>query len=162
MKTFRLFLLTCLLLLSATAIAAAETPEISADRQSVDPTTLRYLLSGHVTVRFKERTITADEAQVDLKSLEVWAQNHIRLVQDDILFTGDTLYVAGKKNTAQVTGNANFQRGALTILADQAEFNWKTKIAEFSGHVRLTQDGDTQYFSQVLYDVITGEIMAIS
>lgn len=160
MASIRIFFLTAFLLLTASAVAFAERPEISADHQAFDVPSMRYLLDGHVTVRFKERTITADHAQVNLATLEVWAQDHIRLVEGDILFVGKTLHVKGGEKTAYLTDGADFTRSALAIRSDEAAFNWDTKIAEFIGHVRLTQEDTTEKYARVRYNVVTGEVLS--
>ena len=147
LRPLRIFLLTLLLAAFSSVVAFAERPEVSADHQSFDVATMRYLLDGNVTVRFKERIITADHAQVSLATLEVWAQDHIRLVEGDILFTGQTLYVA------------NFERSALAIRSDEAQFNWDTKIADFTGKVQLKQEDTTRKLQHVRYNVVTGEIL---
>lgn len=159
MASMRIFFLTAFFMMAVSAVAFAERPDISADHQSFDVATMRYLLDGHVTVRFKERTITADHAQVNLATLEVWAQDHIRLVEGDILFTGTTLHVKGREKTAYLTDGADFTRSALAIRSDEATFNWDTKIAEFTGHVRLTREDTTEKFARVCYNVITGEVL---
>lgn len=158
--TLRIVLLTLCLTLTLSAVAFAERPEISADRQSFDVAAMRYLLDGNVTVRFSERTITADHAQVSLLTMEVWAQDHIRLVEGDILFTGKTLYVKGSEHTAYLENGVDFTRSAIAIRADEATFNWDTKIAEFTGRVRLTQENTTENFSRVRYHVVTGEVVS--
>lgn len=160
MTTLRIFLLTAFLTLAFSAVAFAERPEVSADRQSFDVATMRYLLDGHVTVRFSERTITADHAQVNLITMEVWAQDHIRLVDGDILFIGKTLYVKGSERTAYLTGGADFTRSALAIRSDEATFNWDTKIADFTGNVRLTREDTEEKCAHVRYNVVTGEVLS--
>lgn len=159
MTSLRIFLLTAFLTLAFSAVAFAERPEISADRQSFDVATMRYLLDGHVTVRFSERTITADHAQVNLITMEVWAQDHIRLVEGDILFIGKTLYVKGSERTAYLTDGADFTRSALAIRSDEATFNWDTKIADFTGNVRLTREDTEEKCAHVRYNVVTGEVL---
>lgn len=159
LRPLRIFLLTLLLAAFSSVIAFAERPEVSADHQSFDVATMRYLLDGNVTVRFKERIITADHAQVSLATLEVWAQDHIRLVEGDILFTGQTLYVEGEKSIAHITGGANFERSALAIRSDEAQFNWDTKIADFTGKVQLKQEDTTRKLQHVRYNVVTGAIL---
>lgn len=159
MTSLRIFLLTAFLTLAFSAVAFAERPEISADRQSFDVATMRYLLDGHVTVRFSARTITADHAQVNLITMEVWAQDHIRLVEGDILFIGKTLYVKGSERTAYLTDGADFTRSALAIRSDEATFNWDTKIADFTGNVRLTREDTEEKCAHVRYNVVTGEVL---
>ena len=159
MTSLRIFLLTAFLTLAFSAVAFAERPEVSADRQSFDVATMRYLLDGHVTVRFSERTITADHAQVNLITMEVWAQDHIRLVEGDILFIGKTLYVKGSERTAYLTDGADFTRSALAIRSDEATFNWDTKIADFTGNVRLTREDTEEKCAHVRYNVVTGEVL---
>ena len=81
---------------------------------------MRYVLDGHVKVKWNDRIITADHAQVSIPSLEVWAQGNIELHQDDIYFRGDDLHVLGSSDTANITGNARFERDELKISADKA------------------------------------------
>ena len=69
MKKILLFVfLLCLLPLTCLA-----KPTIKCDRQPFDPITTTYYLEGNVSVDTGSRLITADRAQVELYSLEVYA-----------------------------------------------------------------------------------------
>ena len=157
-KLFQLLLFSLLLLFPSTT-AFAERPAISCDKQSFDIFTGRYLLDGNVTVQTKDRVITADHAQVSLVTQEVWAQGNVTLVQDDILFRGDDLYVEGKGHLATLSQNILFERGDLTIKADSVVFNWDTKLAECTGKVTRILAGKKKKLSRLVYNVATGEIM---
>ena len=157
MKPFRIFLLIACLLFSLTAAASAAMPDISADKTSFDPLTLTYELTGHVRVANKDRVITADHAKGTMTSMEVWADGNIKLLQDDIVFTGDTLYVSGDGHRADITGGTRYERAGLIIQSDSASFNWDTKLAAFTGNVTRTLDGEDESFSRLTYNVITGE-----
>ena len=152
-----LFLVLLLLSLSATAFAAR--PEITSDKQTFDFFSGRYLLDGNVCVKWPNRTITADHAQVSLLSMEVWAQGNITLREDDIFFRGDDLHVTGNSHTADIKGNTFFERGDLAVKSDAASFNWDTKLAEFSENVEFTLAGKKKNLSRLVYNVVTGEIV---
>ncbi|MBQ9377924.1 MAG: organic solvent tolerance protein OstA [Schwartzia sp.] len=155
-KAFRILSLVLFLLaLSSTTFAAR--PEISSDKQTFDFLSGRYLLDGNVCVKWPDRTITAEHAQVSLLTMEVWAQGNITLRQDDIFFRGDDLHVTGNSHTADINGNTRFERGDLTIQSNVASFNWDTKLAEFSENVVRILAGEKKEFSRLVYNVITKE-----
>lgn len=147
-----------LLLLLPTATAFAEKPEITCDRQTFDFMTARYLLDGNVRVAQKGRAVTADHAQVSLITQEVWAQGNVTLLQEGITFRGDNLYVEGRGHIAHLKENILFERGDLTIKADDVVFNWDTKIAECTGNITRTRAGDKKHLSRLVYNVSTDEI----
>lgn len=157
MKTLRILSLT-IFLFAICASCFAERPDISADSQRFDLMTMRYILDGNVTVTMKDRVITADHAEVSVASMEVWAKGHIRLVEGDINFTGDDLYVKGSGHEAVVTGNAFFERGDFSVKSERASFSWDTKLAEFSGKVTMTEAKRKKRLKRLVYNVITGEI----
>ena len=154
---FRIVPLTLIMVLMATAVCFAEKPDISSDAQRFDFSTMRYVLDGHVKVKWSDRVITADHAQVSIPSLEVWAQGNIELHQDDIYFRGDVLHVLGSSDTANITGNARFERDELKISADKASFNWDTKLADFYDNVLLEDESDSTKYSHVQYNVVSKE-----
>ena len=157
-KLFRILFFAFLLVsLSATAFAAK--PEISSDKQTFDFFSGRYLLDGNVRVKWPDRTITADHAQVSLLSMEVWAQGNITLKEADIFFRGDDLHVTGNAHTADIKGNTLFERGDLSVKSDAASFNWDTKLAEFTENVEFTSAGKKKKLSRFVYNVVTGEIV---
>lgn len=129
-------------------------PIIKCDRQTFDPITGLYYLDGNVSVQSNNRLITANKAQVELYSLKVYAQGDIRLVQDDIVFTGDAVSVYGSEKTAVVTGGISFTQGNLNINADKGSFNWSTKDALFEGDVHINAGDD--YFAGSTKDTISG------
>lgn len=109
-------------------------PEIRYDRMEFNPDAMTYQLTGHVMVKSGNRTITADKAVVSLISSEVLAQGNIRLVQDDIVFTGSSAEVRHATHMAEVKGPVSFTQGTTTITADEGTFDWKSKEAVFKGH----------------------------
>ncbi len=158
-KFFRSLLFALLLLLPA-ATAFAEQPDISCDKQTFDFFTGRYLLDGHVRVAGKGRAVTADHAQVSLITQEVWAQGNVTLVQEGYTFRGEDLYVEGKGHVAHLKEKILFERGDLTIQADDVVFNWDTKIAECTGNVTRILAGETKNLSRLVYNVATEEIVS--
>ena len=160
-KPCRTFFLLILFLLALSSVAFAERPAISSDRQTFDIFTMRYRLDGNVTVRYADRVITADHAQVSVATLEGWAQDNIALEDSSgIHFTGDDLYVEGPAHRATIHGHADFRREGLRVTSDSATFSWDTKIAEFTGDVKRTLNGKEKRLSRFLYNVVTGEILA--
>jgi lipopolysaccharide assembly outer membrane protein LptD (OstA) len=154
-------LLFGLLLFTASPYAGARpAPVITSDRQYFDAANGLYILTGRVCVAAAHRVITADEARVDIAGLQVWARGNVTLKQDDIIFTGDSLYVTGGKHTAEITGNLCFSRANLSITADYAVYNWKTKIASLTGRVMLRRGGgEAQIFQALSYNVKTGQLV---
>jgi lipopolysaccharide export system protein LptA len=135
------------------AAAAKQRPVVTSEKQRFDPSQGLYFLDGKVYVAVSNRIITADQAAVDIAGMKVWAKGHVTLKQGDITFTGDSLYVNGRKNTAEISGHLYFVREGLAITAELAEFNWKTKIATMTGNVAVKQNGRETYHECLRYHV---------
>ncbi len=159
MKQIRILWLALLTLLLCSTAAFAAKPVISSDSNYLDINTGRYILEGHVRVEVNNRIITADKAQVSIASLEVWGQGNITVTQDDITFTGDSCYVSGSDKEAVISGRTKFDRTGLNIRADNAKFNWDTKIANFDDNVVLTQDGSVTNLDHLRYNVVENQIL---
>ena len=153
MKTAKIIgvLLVAFLLVTSTAWAAK--PVITADNTYFDVNTGLYVLKGNVYIEVKNRIITASQAKVNLATLEVWGGGGITVTQDDIYFTGGSVYVYGAKNLAKIDGGVNFSRNGLSINADSVEFNWSNRIAAFDGNVHVTQDTNSWTADTVRYNV---------
>ena len=155
----KILILTLLgvLLFSATALAAR--PIIRADHRHFDIHTGLYMLNGNVYLEVKNRIITAGEAKVNMASLEVWGSGGITVTQDDINFTGDSIYVHGSSDQATIEGNINFSRTNIKITADRVEYNWRDKNAVFSGNVQITQDDNSFSADSIKYNIETNTIL---
>lgn len=148
-----------IIIFSYFSLSVLASPKISADNQRFDFHTGHYLLTGNVTVETQNRLIRADRAEVSITSLEVWAEGNITLVQDDIYFAGDYLYVNGHDDAATIDGNVLFTRGDLRITSNFASFNWKTKIGAFQENVSV-KDGENEFQTDyVEYNVIEDKIL---
>lgn len=136
--------------------ASAARPSISADNKTFDILTGSYVLTGNVRVEIGQRIITADKATVNLLSMEVVGEGHINLSseEDDITFSGDRVTVIGPEKTAYVTGYASFKQGETSITADDASYNWQTKLAVFSRNICLTLNGNRTNHDSLTYHVI--------
>lgn len=136
--------------------ASAARPSISADNKAFDILTGSYVLTGNVRVEIGQRIITADKATVNLLSMEVVGEGHINLSseEDDITFSGDRVTVIGPEKTAYVTGYASFNQGETSITADDASYNWQTKLAVFSRNICLTLNGNRTNHDSLIYHVI--------
>jgi lipopolysaccharide export system protein LptA len=140
------------LLLFMSHLAFAAMPTIKADKQYFDISAGVHVLSGHVYIEHNNRVVTAGEAKTNM--VEVWASSGITFAQNDINFSGDSLYVYFPNSLAQISGNVKLSRTNLEISANRVEFNWDTKIAEFSGNVTVIQNGVSQTADIIRYNVV--------
>ncbi|BBB92803.1 MAG TPA: LptA/OstA family protein [Methylomusa anaerophila] len=147
-----IFIIVFIVLL--TGIAAAK-PVITADQTYFDINTGLYVLKGNVFIQVNNRTITAGQAKVDMASLEVWGSGGISVTQDDIHFTGDSVYVCGANSQASIDGGVEFARTNLSIKANKVDFNWRSRIANFCGDVEVTQGNNRWKAANVVYNVDT-------
>ncbi|MBP2641790.1 MAG: OstA family protein [Firmicutes bacterium] len=113
---------------------------VKADRQYHDFEKGLYVLNGNVVIEYNGYHVTAVEAKTDL--VEVWANGGITFQKDDIQMSGSIIYSNFHQNILKVQGAVDFSRNKLRITADKVEFNWETKLAKFTGNVRV-QNGDT-------------------
>lgn len=157
-KTGILLLVFFYLLACPAGPAAAARPVITADTTYYDTDTGLYILKGHVRVEVGKRIITAGQAKVSLGSLEVWGSDGITLTQDDSVLTAGSVYVYGTQNKAVLNGGVTFSHPQLTISADTADFNWRTKLGTFTGNVQVTQGNDTWSAASVTYNIKTGAL----
>lgn len=153
MKYRRILFSVLLMFLLVTSTAFAAKPVITADRTYFDVNTGLYVLKGNVYIEVRNRVITAGEAKVNLATLEVWGAGGITVNQDDIAFTGDSVYVYGTKNRASIDGGVKFSRTGLTISADRVDFSWDTRIASFNGNVHVSQGENEWTADSVNYNV---------
>ncbi len=147
----RIFLICALITIFFTTVVYAAAPVISADRQYFDVASGLHVLSGNVHIEHNGRIVTAGEAKTNL--IEVWGSGGVTFTQDDIYFSGSSVYVYFPSNTAQIDGGVNFSRSGISITADRVNFNWQTKIAVFSGNVQVTQNGSSWTADSVSYNV---------
>ncbi len=155
----KILTMTLLVILLLTATAMAAKPIIKADQQYLDINTGLYVLDGNVYIEVKNRIITAGHAKVSLASLEVWGTGGITVTQDDIYFTGDTVYVYGGNDRATIDGKINFCRQNLTVVADHVDYNWRDKNALFSGNVKVTQNDNTFTADSIKYNIETNTLL---
>ncbi|CQR73938.1 LPS-assembly protein LptD [Sporomusa ovata DSM 2662] len=159
MKYRRILFSVLLVFLLVTSTAFAAKPVITADHTYFDVNTGLYVLKGNVYIEVRNRVITAGEAKVNLATLEVSGAGGITVNQDDIDFTGDSVYVYGTKNRASIDGGVNFSRTGLTINADRVDFSWDTRIASFNGNVHVSQGENERTADSINYNVDTNSFM---
>lgn len=143
MKTILKILLVASLLVavSSTSFAAVNNKYFRADKQYFDVETGQYMISGNIMIKVENGYITGDKAQVKLSTLEFWGTGGWLLKQYDVTFKGDSAYVVFGKDIAMIEGGADFQRPDLQITSDKVDYNWKSKVAVFSGNVKVVQGG---------------------
>ena len=159
MKYNRIFFSAFLVLLLITGTAFAAKPVVTADHTYFDVNTGLYVLKGNVYIEVRNRVITAGQAKVNLATLEVWGADGITVNQDDIYFTGDSVYVYGTKNRAKIDGGVNFSRTGLAITADKVDFSWDTRVASFNGNVHVSQGANEWTADSVSYNVGSNSFM---
>lgn len=159
MKYNRIFFSALLVLLLITGTAFAAKPVVTADHTYFDVNTGLYVLKGNVYIEVRNRVITAGQAKVNLATLEVWGAGGITVNQDDIYFTGDSVYVYGTKNRAKIDGGVNFSRTGLAITADKVDFSWDTRVASFTGNVHVSQGANEWTADSVSYNVGSNSFM---
>ena len=162
MKQLRIFLIAVLLLttLSSVGFAAVNNKYFRADKQYFDVETGQYIISGNIVINLNNGFIAGDKARVKLSTLEFWGTGGWTLKQEDVTFRGESAYVVFGKNSAMIEGGADFQRPDLQITADSVDYNWKTKIAEFKGNVKVVQAGQVPVGADLIkYNVETKEFV---
>ena len=101
-----------------------------------------------------------DRAQVKLSTLEFFGTGGWLLQQEGVNFRGKSVYVVFNNSIAMIEGGADFQRANLQITSDKVDYNWKSKVAEFKGNVKVIQTGVvSQTPGAVKYNVETGEFV---
>lgn len=156
----KILLTICMLLMLIPSVCLAEGPTITSDSRTFDPIRGIYDLRGNVFVQFPAQdtmlTITGDTTQVYLYAAEVHGKDNITLTYGNMNFRCDKVDVYGTESTAYVSGNISFVQGGTSITADSGSFNWRTKLASFSGNVKV--NGKPQK-DGVTYNVIKSEIV---
>lgn len=152
--------LVCVLMLSMVGVSSASV-SVTSDSKYFDISSGCFVLEGNVLVKTDTRTIGADKARVNLVTKEVWANGNVYVEepQEEIKFKGGSVYASDELKTAIIKGDAILERPDITIQAEKCSFNWRTKIAEFSGLVEVCQDGKTNVYDVIQYDVINNKII---
>lgn len=156
-KLFLVLLMLCVMLPS---LCFAAEPTIKSDKRTFNPLTGVYDLQGHVFVQFPAQdtmlTITGDNTNVYLYSMEVHGQGNITLSFGKMSFKCDKVDVYHYDRTAYVEGNCNFQDDGMVITSDKGSYCWKTKIADFQGNVKVNGKASK---GAVRYDVMTKKLV---
>lgn len=152
--------LVCVLMLFMVGVSSASV-SVTSDSKYFDISSGCFVLEGNVLVKTDTRTIGADKARVNLVTKEVWANGNVYVEepQEEIKFKGGSVYASDELKTAIIKGDAILERPDITIQAEKCSFNWRTKIAEFSGLVEVRQDGKTNVYDVIQYDVINNKII---
>ena len=158
-KTWFVMVIALLIICIASPTFAAVTNKyFRADEQTFDPETGIYTISGNIVIRLGSGTIMGDKAQVKLSTLEFFGTGGWLLQQEGVNFRGNSVYVVYDKSIATIEGGAVFQRANLQITSDKVDYNWKSKMAEFKGNVKVIQTGvASERPGSVRYNVETGE-----
>ena len=163
MKKSRILFLTTLLIfcISSTSFAAVNNKFFRADKQTFDPETGLYTITGNIVIHVGSGTIMGDKAQVKLSTLEFFGTGGWLLKQEGVSFRGESVYVVFNNSVAMIEGGGDFQRGNLRIIADKVDYNWKTKVADFKGNVKMIQTGVvSEVPGSIKYNVETGEFLS--
>lgn len=148
---------TFILLLLTMNYAFAEMPVIKADKQYFDFEHGVHVLSGNVRIEHSGRVVTAGEARTNM--IEVWASGGVTFSQNDIAFSGNNVYVYFPREKVDIDGNIDFTRPGLHITSDKVEYNWDSKIAVFTGHVTINQNGTATNADSASYNINTNSFL---
>ena len=162
MKKLRIILVTMFLIfcISSTSFAAVNNKFFRADKQTFDPETGLYTITGNIIINVGNGTIMGDKAQVKLSTLEFFGTGGWLLKQEGVTFRGERVYVVFNNSVAMIEGGGDFERGNLRIIADKVDYNWKTKVANFKGNVKVIQTGvASEMPGSIKYNVETGEFL---
>ena len=176
MKALKIFGLALLMIFVAQGKTFAEMPEISAGETYFDIFRGVYVLKGNVHVAANNHgfkaTVTADEALVSVVKQKCWAEGHVKLTQDNIIFSCERAYLQWQTKTAEVTGNVSFEhKKSVAINSDTAVFNWQEKIVDFYGNVKLKADKKVKFadgaqldgkeYQHIKYNVVEDKILEL-
>ena len=154
------FVLLLIFSITATGFAGVANKYFRADKQYFDMETGQYIISGNILIQVDNGSIAGEKAQVKLSTLEFWGTGGWLLKQYDVTFKGESAYVVFGNDIAMIEGGADFQRPSLQITSDRVDYNWKSKIAEFKGNVKVLQEGASPIqLDLVKYNVATGEFV---
>ncbi len=132
------FLIVLISLLIITTKTFAAMPDISAGYKSFDFSKGCYILKYNVRVVARGRTMTANEAKVQVTSQKVWANGNVTLTQEGFTFKCDSIFAQGKLKMVDVLGNVDFfQNNTIHITSNVGQFSWGSKIADFYGEVTI-------------------------
>ena len=162
MKKLRIILVTMFLIfcISSTSFAAVNNKFFRADKQTFDPETGLYTITGNIIINVGNGTIMGDKAQVKLSTLEFFGTGGWLLKQEGVTFRGERVYVVFNNSVAMIEGGGDFQCDNLRIIADKVDYNWKTKVAEFRGNVLIVKGNDKpEVIERVRYNVQTQELL---
>ena len=161
MRALKVIGLALLMIFVVQGKTSAEMPEISAGETYFDIFKGVYVLKGNVHVATNNHgfkaVVTADEAIVSVVKQKCWATGNVKLTQDDITFSCERAYMQWQTKTAEVTGKVVFKnKKSVAITSDTAVFNWKEKIVDFYGKVKLNNED----YQHVKYNVVEDKILA--
>lgn len=152
-----LIIVVVLLCIMPTAFAAINNKYFRADSQTFDAETGLYTINGNIVITLGSGTIMGESAQVKLATLEFYGTGGWFLEQEGVEFRGENVYVAFNDSDAAIEGGAHFQRSTTQISSDKVNYNWKTKIAEFTGNVKTNLAGIvSEKNGPIKYNVETG------
>ena len=159
MKIQKLFAAIFLIsMIFTTTPASAEMPDITAGETKFDFKSGRYVLTGNVKVVFTDRTITAQEASVDLYNEVMNASGDVTMTSENLTFRCDEMSGEWAKHGVDVNGNVKFDvLNGISILAERGSFSWKTKLADFY-NATVIENGVEKKFNHVQYHVIENQI----
>ena len=127
---------------------------VSADQVSYDEQTGRYVCHGNVRIDLGTRTLLAQEAQLTSDLRTIWMQGSARLVENEIIFSGEAIYASLDDNRAFLFGQrCSMKRPGLSISSDAVQYRWDDRLVLFDGHV-LMVDGEREKACTLLeYDL---------
>lgn len=159
MRKIFILLVLCLMLSANICLAADDSqPVINAKNKKFDIFSATYVLKGDVYIQHKQRTVKADYAEYSLLSQQVKASGNIIFTDGGFTASCQSLTAHILDENVDLLGNVDFKQGQLRITSARANFNWGTKIADFSEDVKIKEQGRSRKVERATYNVTTGAL----
>lgn len=159
MKKILTLLCICLYLMSGICSAADDKePLITANKKKFDVFSATYVLDGNVYIQHKARSVKADHAEYNLLNQQVKAKGNIVFSDGDFSAACQTLTAYISAEHVDLSDNVVFNKNGLKITAQEANFNWQSKIAVFKGAVKINNHGKHISTNLATYNVATDEL----
>lgn len=117
---------------------------VKSDHRSFNPFNASYTLKGNVVAKFPNRNgfveIRADKAVAHFFTQKIKATGNVELHFNETYLRCDEAQIFNKQKKAYLYRNVLFQNNTDKIVAPEARYDWREKIANF---VDASKNGST-------------------
>ena len=108
---------------------------VKSDHRSFNPFNASYTLKGNVVAKFPNRNgfveIRADKAVAYFFSQKIMATGNVELNFNEVFLRCDRTTIYNKQKQAYMYDNVVYKQDNDTIIAPEARYNWRQKLANF-------------------------------